>query len=47
MRSGTIRLGGLVGVIVPAYLVGSPEVPDDSGDAHRYFGSFSLRLHTR
>ena len=43
MRSGTIRLGGLFGVaaaaaIVPAYLVGSPEAPKNSSDAHRYFG---------
>jgi hypothetical protein len=47
MGSGTISLGGLVGIIVPAYLLRSPEVPDNSGDAHRYFASFSQRLHTR
>jgi hypothetical protein len=42
MGSGTIRIGGLcglgaAGVIVPAYLVGSPERPSDPSDAHTYF----------
>ena len=38
MGSGTIRLGGLCGVasaaaIIPAYLVGSPETPDNPAEA--------------
>ncbi|OBG88523.1 hypothetical protein A5698_24260 [Mycobacterium sp. E136] len=42
MGSGTIRLGGLLGVasagvIVPAYLVGSPETPQDAGGVDAYF----------
>jgi hypothetical protein len=42
MGSGTIRLGGLLGVasavaVVPAYLAGSPEAPDETGDARAYF----------
>nr|WP_090279011.1 hypothetical protein [Mycolicibacterium komanii]CRL74714.1 hypothetical protein CPGR_03790 [Mycolicibacterium komanii] len=42
MGSGTIRLGGLLGVasagvIVPAYLVGSPETPKDAGGVDAYF----------
>jgi hypothetical protein len=44
MGSGTIRLGGLFGVvsavvIIPAYLAGSPEVPNNPTDAHDYFDS--------
>ena len=44
MGSGTIRIGGLcglgaAGVIIPAYLVGSPERPSDPSDAHTYFDS--------
>ncbi|MGV0645101.1 hypothetical protein [Mycolicibacterium sp. XJ879] len=44
MGSGTIRVGGLCGIasaaaIVPAYLVGSPETPDDPGRVQTYFGS--------
>lgn len=42
MGSGTIRLGGLLGVacavvIVPAYLVGSPETPKDASGVDAYF----------
>lgn len=42
MGSGTIRLGGLLGVasagvIVPSYLVGSPETPQDAGGVDAYF----------
>jgi hypothetical protein len=42
MGSGTTRIGGLLGVasaaaVVPAYLVGSPEVPRSPEDAHQYF----------
>jgi hypothetical protein len=42
MGSGTTRLGGLcgvasAGVIIPAYLVGSPEGPKSPSDANRYF----------
>ncbi|TFV56047.1 hypothetical protein E4P42_20870 [Mycobacterium sp. PS03-16] len=41
MGSGTIRVGGLCGVVsaaaaMPAYLVGSPERPDDAAAAQRY-----------
>ncbi|MDQ2636244.1 MAG: hypothetical protein M3Y83_05120 [Actinomycetota bacterium] len=44
MGSGTIRLGGLCGiasaaVIVPAYLVGSPEKPDGPSGVQSYFDS--------
>jgi hypothetical protein len=44
MGSGTIRLGGLFGVasaatVIPAYLVGSPEVPDDPSEVRSYFDS--------
>jgi hypothetical protein len=44
MGSGTIRVGGLFGVvsaatIIPAYLAGSPEAPDTPSDAHAYFDS--------
>jgi hypothetical protein len=44
MGSGTIRLGGLFGVasaatVIPAYLAGSPEVPNNPSDAHSYFDS--------
>ncbi|MDA4109684.1 hypothetical protein [Mycolicibacterium holsaticum] len=44
MGSGTIRLGGLCGiasavVIVPAYLAGSPETPDDPNRVQAYFDS--------
>lgn len=42
MGSGTIRLGGLLGVAsagtaVPAYLVGSPETPKDASGVDAYF----------
>lgn len=42
MGSGTIRLAGFFGVasaaaIIPAYLVGSPETPNDPAEADRYF----------
>jgi hypothetical protein len=44
MGSGTIRLGGLFGIasavaVIPAYLVGSPEVPDDPSEVRSYFDS--------
>jgi hypothetical protein len=44
MGSGTIRLGGLLGVacaavVVPAYLAGSPETPHDPGQVQAYFDS--------
>jgi hypothetical protein len=49
MGSGTIRLGGLLGVasaavIVPAYVVGSPETPDDAGGLQAYFDSATTFL---
>jgi hypothetical protein len=49
MGSGTIRIGGLFGVasaavIIPAYLVGSPEVPESPADAQSYFDSASSFL---
>ncbi|KUH66811.1 hypothetical protein AU184_10395 [Mycolicibacterium novocastrense] len=49
MGSGTIRLGGLLGVacsgaIVPAYLVGSPETPKDTGAVDAYFDSAATFL---
>jgi hypothetical protein len=49
MGSGTIRLGGLfgfasAGFVMPAYLVGSPEVPKSSSDAHAYFDKASAFL---
>jgi hypothetical protein len=42
MGSGATRIGGLFGVasavvVIPAYLVGSPEVPARPEDTHRYF----------
>jgi hypothetical protein len=42
LGSGTIRLGGLLGVasavaVVPAYLAGSPEAPDKAGCTRAYF----------
>jgi hypothetical protein len=44
MGSGTIRLGGLfgvasAGVIIPAYLAGSPEAPANPSDVDAYFDS--------
>jgi hypothetical protein len=44
MGSGTTRIGGLfgvasAGVVVPAYLVGSPERPKTAAAAHNYFDS--------
>jgi hypothetical protein len=49
MGSGTIRLGGLFGVVsagavIPAYLAGSPEAPTSSSDARAYFDSASAFL---
>lgn len=49
MGSGTTRIGGLFGVasaasVVPAYLVGSPEVPNGPEDARRYFDGASAFL---
>lgn len=49
MGSGTIRLGGLLGVgsagvIVPAYVAGSPETPNDAGDVQTYFDSAATFL---
>ncbi|KUI19017.1 hypothetical protein AU193_07260 [Mycobacterium sp. GA-1285] len=49
MGSGTIRLGGLLGVAcagvaVPAYLVGSPERPKDAAGMDAYFDSASTFL---
>jgi hypothetical protein len=42
LGSGTIRLGGLFGIlsaatVVPAYLAGSPERPKSPTEAHEYF----------
>jgi hypothetical protein len=42
MGSGATRIGGLLGVasaavVVPAYLVGSPEVPGSPETAHQYY----------
>jgi hypothetical protein len=42
MGSGTTRIGGLLGIasaaiVIPAYLVGSPEVPSRPEDAHQYY----------
>ena len=44
MGSGIIRAGGLLGIasavaVVPAYLAGSPETPDEASDARAYFDS--------
>lgn len=49
MGSGTIRLGGLFGVAcagaaIPAYLVGSPETPGDTGAVDAYFDSAATFL---
>lgn len=49
MGSGTIRLGGLLGVasagvVVPAYLAGSPETPKDDGAVDAYFDSAATFL---
>lgn len=49
MGSGTIRLGGLLGIasavaVVPAYLAGSPEAPDRPADARAYFDSAAAFL---
>jgi hypothetical protein len=42
MASGATRVGGLLGIAsaaaaIPAYLVGSPEVPGTPEDAHQYY----------
>ncbi|OBI72833.1 hypothetical protein [Mycobacterium sp. E740] len=49
MGSGTIRLGGLfgvvcAGVVVPAYMAGSPETPKDPGAVQSYFDSAATFL---
>ncbi|MFV9636397.1 hypothetical protein [Mycobacterium neumannii] len=49
MGSGTIRLGGLLGVacagvVVPAYLVGSPEMPKDADGVDAHFDSAATFL---
>ena len=49
MGSGMIRLGGLLGVasaavIVPAYVVGSPETPKDADGLQAYFDSAATFL---
>lgn len=49
MGSGTIRLGGLfgvasAGVVVPAYVAGSPEAPRNANAAQAYFDSAATFL---
>lgn len=49
MNTVTARIGGLFGiasalVIIPAYLVGSPEAPDTTAEAQGYFDSVSSFL---
>lgn len=52
MGTGTTRIGGLFGVasavaVIPAYVVGSPEVPKKAEDARRYYEDASSFLSAK